>query len=232
MYTTYLLKNYARIAIDILLTASPWITWNLFLAFVPLYLSIYLFREQVPGSQWLPGLNRPLAQRSRSGLWWLLVAVFIAFLPNAPYILTDLIHINRFVLMYNDMWVTALIIAPMFIAFVGGGFATYVMALINVGYYLHKRGHGKWIPMVELILHALCAFGVFLGRFPRLNSWYFVTKPWYVAKLILHTLFDPGSLVVIFLGFIVLSLIYMPSKNVALAIAAYQKKRSISVSFE
>lgn len=228
----YLIKNLLRSGLEIWISALPWMTWNLLLAFIPLYLSIYLFRENLPGAAWLPGLKLPLAQRSRSGIWWLLVAVFIAFLPNAPYILTDVIHLNRFILRYDSMWVTAFAIVPMFIAFVGSGFAAYVISLINVGHYLHKRGLGRWIPKVELTIHALCAIGVFLGRFPRLNSWYFVTKPLYVLRVIIDTLLDPGAIVAMLFGFTVLTAIYLPSKEVALAIAAYRKNRSISVFVE
>ena len=51
--------------------------WNLFLALTPLGLSFVLFR-----------INLKL-----NGLWWLGAIVFFAFLPNAPYVLTDIIHL-------------------------------------------------------------------------------------------------------------------------------------------
>ena len=52
------------------------IGWNFFLAFVPFVLSLYLFRRET----------------RRGWLWWPLLLVFIAFLPNAAYTLTDIIH--------------------------------------------------------------------------------------------------------------------------------------------
>jgi uncharacterized membrane protein len=57
---------------------SSWIPWNLFLAFIPLILSYWLFLVQN---------NKPFL------LWWLTLIIFIAFLPNAPYLLTDIIHL-------------------------------------------------------------------------------------------------------------------------------------------
>ncbi|MGL4883991.1 MAG: DUF1361 domain-containing protein, partial [Waterburya sp.] len=57
---------------------SGWIVWNLFLAFIPLALSFWLF------------VRRNI---KRSLLWWIGLVVFIAFLPNAPYLLTDIIHL-------------------------------------------------------------------------------------------------------------------------------------------
>ena len=71
------LINWIQISGDLFNQSTPRIIWNLFLAFIPLLLSFYLFR--------------PPAMRNI--LWWTLLLIFIAFLPNAPYILTDSIHI-------------------------------------------------------------------------------------------------------------------------------------------
>lgn len=51
------------------------LAWNLFLAFVPYWLSNYLARREKPSVKHLP-----------------LFAAWLLFLPNAPYILTDLFH--------------------------------------------------------------------------------------------------------------------------------------------
>jgi len=62
---------------------SGWIVWNLFLAFIPLMLSFWLFLKR---------------SKKRSLLWWIGLIIFIVFLPNAPYLLTDIIHlIGKFV---------------------------------------------------------------------------------------------------------------------------------------
>ncbi len=55
-----------------------WMVWNTMLALVPLALSFTLFS---------PG------RRCRSMGWWFGFAVFVAALPNAPYVLTDVIHL-------------------------------------------------------------------------------------------------------------------------------------------
>jgi uncharacterized membrane protein len=227
---TFLIKDLIRTGLDILLSSAGWMGWNMFLAVIPLYLSLYLFREQAIGTVWLrQNIQQRIPQALRNSLWALMVLVFIAFLPNAPYILTDVIHLNRFILEYNSLWVTGFIIAPLFLLFIGTGFLTYVLSLINVGYYLHKRGQGRWIGLAELGLHLLCAIGVFVGRFPRLNSWYFVTKPGHVITTLLSTLFSPTGILGIVVGFMIITLLYVPSKEIVLAVAAYRKKRSTSV---
>jgi uncharacterized membrane protein len=65
-----------------------WMTWNLFLAFIPLALSVWLFR----------------IKRRRSGVWWLGFLVFFAFLPNAPYLLTDIIHFIEDIRRIESVW--------------------------------------------------------------------------------------------------------------------------------
>lgn len=228
----FLIKDLIRTGIEILFDSAAWMGWNLFLAFIPLYLSFYLFRDPEAGPGWLPTIDRYVPQPMRQGVWWLLLLIFIAFLPNAPYILTDVIHLNRFIFAYNSLWVTGFIIAPLFLLFVSTGFLAYVLSVINVGYYLHKQGKGRWIPAIEITLHLLSAIGVFVGRFPRLNSWYFVTQPERVVNTMTDTLSSSTDIFGILVGFIVITLLYLPTKEVVLALAAYRKKRSICSIWE
>ena len=57
-----------------------WMGWNLFLAIIPCVLSFILFARRSP------------RRLSKNPIWWFGLAVFILFLPNAPYIITDIIH--------------------------------------------------------------------------------------------------------------------------------------------
>jgi uncharacterized membrane protein len=230
---TFLVKDLIHTGLDILLGASSWMGWNMFLALIPFYLSLYLFRESATGTVWLrQQIKARIPAPIRTSLWSFALLVFIAFLPNAPYILTDVIHLNRFILEYNSLWVTGFIIAPLFFGFIGLGFLAYVVSLINVGYYLHKRGQGRWIPLAELALHLLSAIGVFVGRFPRLNSWHFVTQPTRVVSTLLSTVFSPTGILGILIGFVIITALYVPVKEIVLAVAAYRKKRFTSAIYE
>ncbi len=64
--------------IDRLLDASGhWMAWNLALALAPWMLSFYLFRPtRRPGAAWVCG-----------------ALAFVLLVPNAPYILTDVVHL-------------------------------------------------------------------------------------------------------------------------------------------
>jgi uncharacterized membrane protein len=219
----YLIKELIHTALEIGFDASGWIGWNMFLAIIPLYLSLYLFRSDDSSISWLQNYIPRSSQRL---VWTIGVGIFILFLPNAPYILTDVIHLNRYILEYNSRWVTGFIIAPMFVLFLTLGFLAYVLSLINVGYFLQRRGYGRWIPAIELALHGLSAIGVFVGRFPRLNSWYLLTKPGHVIVTLLQTLLSPEGILGILAGFIVITVLYLPFKEVTLAVAADRKKDS------
>src|SRR4029078_8736761 len=59
-------------------TNTVWMTVNLLLAALPFILALVLF---VPG-------------RPRTVAWWLGLGTFVVFLPNAPYVLTDVIHLS------------------------------------------------------------------------------------------------------------------------------------------
>ncbi|WP_242032758.1 DUF1361 domain-containing protein [Oscillatoria sp. FACHB-1406] len=176
--------------------------WNSFLAYIPLALSIWLFRLRQP----------------RSVLWWLGFVVFVAFLPNAPYVLTDIIHLVDIIRDGYPLWVVTLVLIPQYILFIGAGFEAYVLSIINLGYYLHRHKLGQWTLLVELSLHALSALGIYLGRFKRFNSWDIVTKPKVLAKTTIEHLADKEPLLVMFLTFIILTILYWIMKQITLSL--------------
>lgn len=202
---------------------ADWMGWNLFLAIVPLVLSVFLFRRLQFGNSTiaLPAMS----DRHRSLLWWLGVAVFVAFLPNAPYILTDIIHFVDWVQRGASVWTVALVYVPLFFLFLFSGFEAYVMSLLNVGYYLKQQGLGRYILAMELTLHGLSAIGIYLGRFLRFNSWNLLTHWNTVADSIFDVLSDKAPLVTIALTFVILTVLYALLKPIHLALSSYWKFR-------
>ncbi len=182
---------------------SGWIVWNLFLAFIPLALSVWLFRRK---------------SRSRSILWWVGFLVFIAFLPNAPYLLTDIIHLIKAIRDYYSVWIITLVLIPPHLFAIIAGIEAYVISLINLGYYLHRQGVGKFIIWAELMTHALCAVGVYLGRFKRFNSWDFITQPDDLARSVLNDLTEKRPVLVIVITFVVITVLYWMMKQVTLGL--------------
>jgi uncharacterized membrane protein len=177
-----------------------WMTWNLFLAFIPLALSVWLFRRQ----------------RGRSGVWWLGFLSFYAFLPNAPYLLTDIIHLIHDIRRVPSIWIITLVLIPVYLVVILGGFEAYVISLINLGYYLHRIGKTKWIFTVELITHILCAVGIYWGRFLRFNSWDFITQPDAILTKGVEEILGKQPLIIITITFIILWGLYWLMKRVTL----------------
>lgn len=180
---------------------SGWIVWNLFLAFIPLLLSFWLFLRRT---------------KKRSLFWWLGLIIFIVFLPNAPYLLTDIIHLIEAIRAGYSIWITTLVFIPLHLLAIWVGWEAYVVSLINNSHYLKKNGAAKFVVVNELIIHGLSAIGIFLGRFRRFNSWDLVTKPDILFMSTIGDLTAKKPLLVIAITFIILTILYWLTKQITL----------------
>lgn len=149
-----------------------WMTWNLILAIIPAVLAPLVLRRRGP----------------RTAGWWAGAAVVLLFLPNAPYVVTDLVHLRGDVIAADSDLAVVTGVLPVYAAFIAVGFAAYALVLAEVGRYLGAVGRGRWRGAVEVALHAVCAIGVVLGRVARLNSWEPVTEPHGTLERIVVTL--------------------------------------------
>jgi uncharacterized membrane protein len=144
--------------------------WNLFLAWVPLVAA---------------ALAYALARRRGGPLVVLLVAVWLLFFPNAPYVLTDFIHLQ--VNGPSPLWYDALMLSS---------FAWTALMLGFVSLYLvhaiiaPRAGAAVGWVLVVCVL-GLASFGVYLGRFARFNSWDVVTRPHLVVSVIREEIDSP-----------------------------------------
>jgi uncharacterized membrane protein len=132
--------------------------WNLVLAGVPLVLSTVLRALVHIGA-------RLVLQLSCFALWLL-------FLPNAPYILTDLQHLK-----YSTTTVPAWYDVALLISCAGTGLLLGYLSLVDVQ-ELVARKFGA-IPgwLFALTSLVLAGFALYLGRFLRWNSWDLIVKP-------------------------------------------------------
>jgi len=151
--------------------AFTFLTWNLFLAWVPFVLSLCVAAVHARGGP------RPLL--------WAFGAGWLLFLPNAPYILTDFIHLGR--IGGAPLWFDAALIG----AFAAAGLALGLASLLVVHHVVEARS-GRvvgWAVAVSSLV--LSAIGVYLGRFPRFNSWDVLTDPHGLLAVVLLRLADP-----------------------------------------
>lgn len=131
--------------------------WNLFLAWIPYLIALNL-----------EGITRLKGGGILAGMALLL---WLLFFPNAPYIITDLLHLKH----RADIpkWYDLML----FFSFAWTGLMLGFLSLQEVQLFLKKRlGHGKARLLVCLSL-VLCGFGIYLGRFLRWNSWDLFANP-------------------------------------------------------
>ncbi len=185
-----------------------WMLWNTWLALVPLALAYYLFR----------------GNPRRTALWWLASIVFLAFLPNAPYVLTDIIHLVHDIRYGYSIWIIALVLVPQYCLFMAIGFEAYVLSVMALSRYLQRQGW-RFTLGAELLVHALCAVGVYLGRFRRFNSWDIIARPDALITTTVDHLLNHRPLFIIAITFGVLAVLYWLGKQMTLAIAWYWPHR-------
>jgi uncharacterized membrane protein len=154
-----------------------WMGWNTFLALVPLALALVLL--------WRP--------HRRTIGWWAGIVAFALFLPNAPYVVTDLIHLRWMAAAADSAEVLVFVVLPLFAVFIAVGYASYLICLELIVREVRSVRPALSRGAVELPVHALCALGIVLGRVTRLNSWDTVTAPRGTAERIFTTLSWQGA---------------------------------------
>lgn len=130
--------------------------WNLFLAWIPLLAAVALYDRSHRGGGWAG---------------YLFGAVWLIFYPNAPYILTDLIHLVEHPT--DLIWFDLVLIA----AFAWTGLLLGFVSLSLVQSVIGRRfgRAASWIFAAAVT--AIASFGIYLGRFLRWNSWDVVADP-------------------------------------------------------
>jgi uncharacterized membrane protein len=194
-----------------------WMTWNTLLAWIPVVLAVGLFRYRAPGAAGGPGRteSREDALRGERSLpWWCGVGLFVLFLPNAPYVVTDLIHLGDDVRMVPGSWPVVTAVLPVYAVFIGSGFLAYYLALAEMGRYMDRAGYAAWRGITVIGIHAICAVGVYLGRRARLNSWEPVVEPHGTLERIVLSLSWRGAPVFIAATFLVTWAGYFVTKAV------------------
>lgn len=144
---------YAMVAVRVVYSGSPHygaLIWNLFLAWIPFVLALVVYDGFRRGASRVPLLV--------GGALWLL------FFPNAPYLLTDFIHLGEGP---APLWYDALMLS----AFAWTGLLLGFASLALVQAIVRRRfgARAGWLSVVAAL--GLAGVGVYLGRFVRFNSW-------------------------------------------------------------
>ncbi len=167
--------------------------WNLFLAWVPFFLSNLLLKFH---------------SANKGKIAFIIIFfVWILFLPNSLYIITDLLHLKYYE--QKILWFDSLLI------FVFGmtGLLIGLFSIENIFVFIRKylKKGASWFAI--FILYLLAGFGIFLGRYCRLNSWDLFHKPLWFFERVFHQFINPLTYEVTILYALVLFVIFFIFHN-------------------
>ena len=189
------LQSILLLVLRIYLTGSlfyGFLLWNLFLAFIPYKIS------------------KQFALIENKFIRYSLLPIWLLFLPNAPYILTDFLHLFQGKAM--PLWFDFILISSFTIT----GMLFFFLSINEVFLLIKQQFTNKIAWFFTIFVLFLSSFGVYLGRYLRWNSWDIIHKPHYIFYDVFTRIIHPtqhlrtwivtiglGSLLLI--GFIVLS---------------------------
>lgn len=131
--------------------------WNLFLAFIPYLISFFL----------LTSITFQERQFLRIGTLF----VWLLFLPNSFYLITDFVHLNKF----PDVpfWFDLVLVSSFSIT----GFALGLFSIRTIEKIIQLHYSNVQSKIMMFCILYLTAFGIYLGRFLRFNSWDLLSNP-------------------------------------------------------
>lgn len=138
------------------------LVWNLFLAWLPFLFAWIIYR-------------RPKTAVLFGPLW-------LIFLPNAPYIVTDLMHLSWHG--GAPIWYDALMVFTFALTGLLLGLVSLYLLQLRVARHLGEAV--SWLFVVFVL--GISSYGVYIGRFLRWNSWDLFTQPHTLLLDILNSL--------------------------------------------
>lgn len=164
------------------------LTWNWLLAVIPLILSFIIST-----------LND---KKSINNLSFIILGiVWLLFFPNAPYLITDIVHLKERAIV--PLWFDTL----MLFSFAFTGLISGLVSLFYVHQHFMKYSRGKFSWFFICIVSILCSYGIYLGRFLRWNSWDILTKSGMLFNDIIINMFRIKAILVtgVFTSFLIAS---------------------------
>lgn len=145
------------------------LAWNLFLAYVPY------------------AISKKMSVQSIKTKWKFLLYVFVwlLFLPNAFYIITDLFHLdmNEDVPLWYDL--------ALLLSFAWSGILFGILSVRQMEKLFEKNFNKKFDLLFILPVMVLNGFGVYIGRYLRFNSWDVLTNPLQLINDIFYLFIHP-----------------------------------------
>ncbi|MDP1545489.1 MAG: DUF1361 domain-containing protein [Anaerolineales bacterium] len=149
--------------------------WNLFLAWIPFILAYFAY--SISWKRIWVYITIPI-----------IAILWLVFFPNAPYMLTDLQDLARSGGVGAPLWYDVIIVV--WCSWTGmllGVISLYLMQDIVLRNFGRVSG---WFFV--FVISGMSSFGIYIGRFVRLNSWDILQSPTETAMEILGLVIDPS----------------------------------------
>lgn len=145
--------------------------WNLFLALIPYFIT----RMLISRINWIENNIK----------FWVAFTLWLLFIPNSFYILTDLFHLENRpeVPFWFDL---ALIVSYAWNGVLLGILSLRQMEKIVLTKFSCQKGF-----LFTLIIIPLNAFGIYIGRYLRYNSWDIIASPSQLLQDIIYLCIHP-----------------------------------------
>ncbi len=178
------------------------LVWNLFLAYIPYFITQLL-------------AHRP-ALAKKKFVFALFFLVWLVFIPNSFYIITDLYHLGDH---YNDYRMPQWYDLAMILSFVWNGLLLGVLSVRQMEKLMQdfqQKRHELFFIYPIMWLNAL---GVYVGRYLRFNSWDLLSDPFQlirdIANILLHPLTYRYASGMIICFSILMTLMYLTLKRIS-----------------
>ncbi|PKB18081.1 DUF1361 domain-containing protein [Flavobacterium sp. 5] len=189
MYCLILLVIRAKLTNTIYLF---FLIWNLFLAFIPYFFISYL-RAKI-------SIHKSKIKTLSLLFLWLL------FLPNSFYILTDLIHLSQS--SNHLVWFDLVVISSYALI----GFTLGIVSLIEFETIIKIYASSLIANLIMPAICFLCGIGIYLGRILRYNSWDIISDPLELIQAILTSISSTHALLFSFYFGVYIYLFYSLKK--------------------
>jgi uncharacterized membrane protein len=152
--------------------------WNLILAVIPHLITSYLMT--------LKNIE------NKKVVLFVMLFVWLLFLPNSFYIITDLMHIVNS--KKQTFWFDLILISSYSLV----GFMLGLLSLLDFERIITRVFPQKIVSFIIPIICLLSGFGIYLGRILRFNSWEIISNPRDLILDSLQTALSTESILFIF----------------------------------
>ncbi len=183
---------------DLLKFNILWMAVNVFLAFIPVAAGFLMLK------------NKSKIIKILAGIVW------IIFLPNSIYLLTDITHFFEDApklkgdLLYFDLF--------LYLMLVVFGILTFILSVYPFEKVFTKKTKKGMKSNLKILfgLNLLVGFGMVLGRFQRTNSWEIFTNTKRVVMDTLHTFSSLELMIMVVIFAVLCQIIYTTFDEVVL----------------